>query len=237
MATNYEGSLELYIDAKKTSLYQLRSILKSLRQEDLSYSMRLVLDYEVLENKYNYTEKDINAARFDINDHREKHPVIAFLESKKLSDIAFHDFDISFDKTAKFGYIIPTDFVVNRVDHIVEKDLLSHYVIWIDCDTSDYIRHNCEESILKFIDAMKPYRYEGKYCDDNHIGYIESSNGEYFREFVWNQKAFDLEQKIRDYICNDCKQRMKYKLCPNFSMCKRAYDLGYSTAFFTLGEE
>ena len=85
-----------------------------------------------------------------------------------------------------------------------------------------------KEFVNKLIDFFRPYKSEDS---ENYLGTIKDENFTFRKEYYWDYMEFEKEQESRQFLCKDCKKFNGSSLCEYFSICKRAYDIGYDIGY------
>lgn len=91
-----------------------------------------------------------------------------------------------------------------------------------------------KEFVDKLIDFFRPYKSEDS---ENYLGTIKDENYTFRKEYYWDYTEFEKEQESRQFLCKDCKNFNSSSLCKCFSICKRAYDVGFKIAQSTKEEK
>ncbi|MBR6289239.1 MAG: hypothetical protein IKR19_07890 [Acholeplasmatales bacterium] len=129
--------------------------------------------------------------------------------------------NIEINSTYDNKYRISED-IIKSIESFSEY--IYDYIIMISTNTKYFRQNNCEESIIKLIDTLKPYKDDEV---NNNVGTIKDEDHDYTKDFVWDYKEFKNEIKSREYLCRDCDDYSNDSLCILYNICKRVYNIGY----------
>lgn len=73
-----------------------------------------------------------------------------------------------------------------------------------------------------YVDWLRPYM-DTKF---NYLGEIKDEDRTYRKKFYIDEKLVKDKIESRRYLCNGCNYFVETDLCENYTICKRAYELG-----------